>query len=135
LPLDAHFAIGSFIRDALRGGAIQVKGDGTPYRSYLYAADLAVWLWTILFCGHPAHTYNVGSEASMSTAGVAQAVRDRFTPPPLIQIAQAPAPAQPVSRYGPATRKVRTELGLCEDVDLRDGIRRTVLWHQQNRSN
>ena len=135
LPLDGKFAVGNFIRDALRGSTIQVKGDGTPYRSYLYASDLAIWLWTILFRGHPAQAYNVGSETGMTIGEVAQAVRDSVTPPPPVQIGQPSNPSQPSSRYVPSTLKARTELGLRETVDLRDGIRRTGLWHQQNRSN
>ena len=130
LPLDGKFAVGNFIRDALRGGPIQVKGDGTPYRSYLYAADLAIWLWTILFRGQTTRPYNVGSEAGLTIAGVAQAVRNGFTPPPAIQIAHAPNPPSPPSRYVPTTHRVRTELGLRETVDLSEGIRRTLTWYK-----
>jgi dTDP-glucose 4,6-dehydratase len=126
LPLDAHFAIGNFIRDALAGGPIRVAGDGTPYRSYLYASDLTFWLWTILLRGSNGNAYNVGSEAGLPISQIAQAVCDTITPPPLIQIAHAPHPAMPPSRYVPSTHKARTELGLRETFDLHESIRRTL---------
>jgi len=112
LPLDAHFAIGNFIRDGLKGGPIVVQGDGTPLRSYLYSADLAIWLWTILFKGQSCRPYNVGSEESMSIAEVAKLVSTYFKQTPVIEIRRQRDLQKPIERYIPDTKRVRNELQL-----------------------
>ena len=131
LPLEAHFAVGNFIRDGLAGGAIRVAGDGTAQRSYLYAADLAVWLWTILFRGASKRPYNVGSDAAISIRELADAVAGGFTPAPEVVVAQTYDPAIPVEWYVPDTGRATRELGLHATVDLPEAIRRTIAWHRQ----
>lgn len=132
LPLDSHLAAGNFIRDALTGGPIHVLGDGTPLRSYLYAADLAIWLWTILLRGQAARPYNVGSEAAISIAGLASAVARRWTPEPAVQIGAARDPGAAVDRYIPSTARARGELGLTMTVDLDEALTRTVDWYRES---
>ena len=129
LPLNAHFAIGNFIRDAIAGGPIRIEGDGTPYRSYLYTSDLAIWLWTILLRGENCRPYNVGSEVSLSIGELAQEVANTLDPSLATFIAKpAVAPVIP-QRYVPCTERARSELGLQETVPLRDAIRRTAAWY------
>jgi dTDP-glucose 4,6-dehydratase len=130
LPLDIHYAIGNFIRDGLRGGPIQVKGDGTPYRSYLYAADLAIWLWTILLRGQACRPYNVGSEDDLTIGEVARAVANVSQPNVVVKIAKLAVPGRSAERYVPATRRARAELNLETKITLTDGISRTIEWNQ-----
>ena len=129
LPLDAHFAVGNFIRDARRGGPIRVKGDGTSHRSYLYAADLAAWLWTILFRGPSGRAYNVGSDADLTIRALAELVASSAGGGCEVILAQpAPAVGQPVHRYVPDIRRAREELGLEVWTDLRTALARTAGW-------
>lgn len=129
LPLDANFAVGNFIRDALRGGPIRVNGDGTPYRSYLYAADLAIWLWTILVRGTGGRAYNVGSDEALMIAGVARMVADVLDPGIEIIVARKAERGAPPERYVPSIERARTELGLEPWISPADGVRRTADWH------
>lgn len=130
LPLDVHFAVGNFIRDALHGGPIRIAGDGTPQRSYLYAADLAIWLWTILLRGQPLCPYNVGSEAAISIADLARAVARVFTPEPAVQIGGNAVRGGAGDRYVPSTARARRDLGLAMTVNLEEALMRTVEWNR-----
>ena len=129
-PLDQNYAAGNFIRDAMAGGPVQIAGDGTPYRSYLYAADLAIWLWTILFRGKPARAYNVGSADAVTIADLARRVVSVIAPSAPIRMARQPEPGAPALRYVPATGRAEKELGLRPWIPLEEGVRRTWEWHK-----
>jgi nucleoside-diphosphate-sugar epimerase len=130
LPLDTHIAIGNFIRDGLQGGPIRIGGDGTPYRSYLYAADLTIWLWTILIKGEPMRPFNVGSEQDVTIRELAQIVAGTF--PALLQVlvAREPPPGKPPERYVPATRRASAELKLETTIPLERAIALTSAWNR-----
>lgn len=125
LSLDIHFAAGNFIRDAMAGRTITVQGSGEAVRSYLYAADLAAWLWTMLIAAPDGATYNVGSEDSISIAALAQTVARVLGAPGVEILGRADAGWNP-GRYVPATRRVRDALGVAATIDLDEAIRRTA---------
>jgi len=133
LSLDSHFAIGNFVRDGLAGGPIMVRGDGTPIRSYLYAADLAAWLWGILVRGVSGRAYNVGSEEEFSVAQIAALVAKSFDPEPEVVVATRAdlCGAGGGNRYVPSTARARTELGLEQTVSISDAIARIIGWNRR----
>lgn len=133
LPLASNYAVGNFIRDALAGGPIRVTGDGTPYRSYLYAADLAIWLWTLLLKGASCRPYNVGSEKGITIADLARVVAEIGGRNIEVQIAQSPQMRAAAPRYVPRTARARRELGLRERIGLREAIVRTKEWYESIR--
>lgn len=131
LPLDEHYAIGNFIADALKGQAIQVNGDGSPFRSYLYAADLAIWLWTILFCGKSSYPYNVGSDEAYSIAEIAHLVANSFDSRLNVRIMQTQKANKTIERYIPNITRARKELNLNPSIKLIEAIKLTREWHSQ----
>jgi len=130
LPLDAGFAIGNFIGDGLAGRPIAVKGDGTAVRSYLYAADMAAWLWTILLGGPPGCVFNVGSEEAVCIADLARTIGLSFDAHPIIEGKPMPGAAPPI--YVPSTSRAHDELGLRAWTGLREAVEKTVRFSRMN---
>ncbi|HWT66204.1 MAG TPA: NAD-dependent epimerase/dehydratase family protein [Terracidiphilus sp.] len=137
LPLDTHFAIGNFIRDAMEGRPIVVKGDGTPVRSYLYAADLAAWLWTLLLRAeeldeNPA-VFNVGAGERVSVRELAECVARVVRPGLEVRVLGQSALDAKRVQYVPDVTKAERELGLRAWVGLEEAVRRTVEWGRLRR--
>ncbi len=128
MKLDTHFAVGNFIADRLHRRSIRVQGDGSPVRSYLYASDLMIWLWTIFFQGQSRRAYNVGSEEALNIASLAHEVAAALPPVIDVNITSTATAGAPVHRYVPCTARARQELGLRAEVPLREAIRRTHAW-------
>lgn len=125
LPLDEGYAIGNFVRDVLQGRNISIAGDGTARRSYLYAADLAVWLWTLLIRGTAGRAYNVGSPDAVTIQELADTVAQTLAPGTDVSVARSPVPGAAPSNYIPDTTRAQQELALRAWIDLPDALRRT----------
>jgi UDP-glucuronate decarboxylase len=126
LPLDVHFAIGNFIRDALWSDEIIVQGDGTAIRSYMDQRDLAQWLTTLLVRGQPGHAYNVGSDRAITIGALAHLVRDIVSPTKPVRILGKALGNAERNRYVPDIRKAQRDLGLACAIPLEQSIRDTA---------
>ncbi len=125
LPLYAQFAVGNFIDDILHDRKIEIKGDGSAVRSYLYAADMTIWLWKILFHGKNSEAYNVGSNEEVNIAELARkcvAAAKKSLP---IVIGKKADRSGPPERYVPSVRKSH-DLGLQVSMDLNQAIQRSL---------
>lgn len=131
LPLDIHYAVGNFIRDALWGDAVIVNGDGSPLRSYMDVGDLLVWLLAMLTRAPSGAVYNVGSDAPISILDLATRVRDLLAPDKPLRVLGRDGVAAGRNIYLPDTRRARDELGLELWTSLDDSIRNTAR-HAQN---
>lgn len=124
LPLDAHFAIGNFIGNALSANEIRVNGDGSALRTFMDQRDLAHWLDVLLARGAAGQAYNVGSDQVINIGDLAHLVRDLIAPGKPVLIARRhEAQGSFRNRYVPQISKATDELGLTLQYSLVESIR------------
>lgn len=128
LPLDIHFAAGNFILNAMHGKPVIVNGNGAPFRSYLYASDLTVWLWHMLVRAVSCKPYNVGSDKSVSIKELAATVSNLIGNGEFTVLGAQDSGWNP-GRYVPDVSLIGKDLGLCRTVELDEAIVKTAGWH------
>ncbi len=129
IATNSHFAFGNFVRDCLANGPIRIAGDGRAVRSYLYASDLAWWLWTILLRGAPGRAWNVGGKTVVSIVELARTAVQAWGIDLPIELGQAPQPEVQPHRYVPDVKRAFVELGLEERIPLKAMFKRTFEWN------
>ena len=123
LPLDAHFAIGNFIQNALQSSEIIVSGDGLPVRTYMDQRDLAIWLTTLLAKGKPGEAYNVGSDVAYTIGELAHKVSDLMAQGKPVRIMDIDTQQNFRNRYVPSIVKAKNEIGLELLYSLEESLR------------
>jgi N-acetylneuraminate synthase len=129
LALDGHFAVGHFLRAALLGKTIELTSTGTAVRSYLYSADLAVWLMSLLLNAPAGSTVNVGSPQRTTILELANRVRDLVRPDLQIRVGATDGGGER-ENYLPSIEMARS-FGLDVWTALERSITRTARWHRQ----
>ena len=126
--LDSPWAINNFIRDALLGNVIQINGDGSSVRSYMYGSDLAIWLLHMLVNAKSGECYNVGSSEGVALVDLAKIVSDQASDQPKISMRFSSKDFR--SRFVPCTKLAESKFGLKITTPLPEAIERTLLWHK-----
>jgi nucleoside-diphosphate-sugar epimerase len=122
--------IGTVARALLRGQEVATS-DGRQVRDFLYVEDLARALVALLG-GEVTGTVNVASGIPVSVADVISAVAVQTGRPELVRMgARSQRPGEPESLTADV-RRLREEVGFRLEVDLSEGIERTVAWWRAN---
>ena len=129
LPMDKHFAIGNFIKDAITSNTIVINGNGSTIRTYLYSADLAIWLLRILLEGRNGDIFNVGGDRQISIENLAKLVGDLINPRIQIVKEKKIVSHNFPDRYVPDITLAKNRLDLFPIISLENSIESTAKWY------
>lgn len=137
LSIDDRRVIPDFARDVLGGRDVVLLSDGSPTRTFCYAADAVVGYYRALVRGTPGRAYNVGCdrpEISMLDLArrTADLGRELFGYEGSVVRQESEDPeylTDNPDRRCPDIGRARDELGYAPDVSLEEGLRRSLLWY------
>ena len=130
MPLDAQFAFGNFIQNALNNETITMQSDGSSLRTFLYTSDLVCWFFKLLLNGKSCVPYNVGGATEeISILEVAQYVSKAFDNKIKIEVLQMEK-SKNRGRYICDVSAILKDLNITSYVSLEESLNRTVKYYK-----
>jgi UDP-glucose 4-epimerase len=126
-----RFAIHDLIRKIQRNPIeLEVLGDGTQVRDYLYVDDAVRGLVAVASCGRAGEDYNVASGEPVRLIDLASMLAVEMGVPSIRIRPTGKTFAGDTPRWFADTRKMRA-LGFVPAVSLQEGLRRTIAWMRE----
>jgi dTDP-glucose 4,6-dehydratase len=123
IQLDAHFAIGNFLRDGLGREPIKVHGNPSTMRSFMYPTDLVNALLNIATVDKY-QNFNIGSEEAISMRELANEISQLTSQSRVVYT----NPTAPVSNYVPSIFNLKELMPNLQLLDLHTSIQKWVQW-------
>lgn len=130
--VDRPWAINNFIRDYLNNKPIRILGDGETVRSYMYPADMALWILKLLADANAGQSYNIGNPAPISLNSLAEKISLSMHKKLPVQINNYQDNAYRRTRFVPDVTKAFNELDLKITVEIDEALEHTLLWNLSN---
>ena len=133
LKHDAQGFTGVFIRNAIMGKDISLFGDGLQLRDFNYVDDVVDAL-ILAVCSEKAigQTYNLGASASYSLKDFVELLQRDCA----FNFKIVPFPEEKkridIGDYYSDYSKIRSELGWDPEIDLAEGLSKTVAYYKTN---
>lgn len=121
--------VSNFCMQALTGQALTIYGGGRQTRSFCYCEDEVRGLYALMRSAETG-PFNIGNPVEISIRELAETLleltgaRSALVDVPLLH-------EDDPKRRRPDITKVQTALGWAPEVDLRNGLERTVAWFQE----
>lgn len=141
LKITDRRALPDFARDVFAGNDIIMLSDGAPTRTFCYVADAVVGYYKVLVNGRDGEAYNIGVEGpEISVAELAERVvslsKGLFGYNGSI-VRKASADHDYLTdnpnRRCPNVTKARSEIGYNPRISLEEGLKRSLIWYNENR--
>ncbi len=115
----------TFVRQVLSGNELTVFGDGTQTRSFCFVDDLVRGLVSLMH-SNVADPVNIGNPVELSIREFAETVGKIAEVP--VNLTYEPLPVDDPKVRQPDISRAKALLKWEPEVDLEDGLRRTIEW-------